>query len=175
VRAGNILWEALGQIFSSPLKHRTYSDSLIHDTLEAAECSYICSHFLAREVDTRLCFNGYDLNWHERNWDIIEREDFEFASQCLYPTSQDIQPAGEVRQQLDSMRNIFEVKMESKRQLQLSTDNAKALEDTKAAIMDFDRAQVQWQKKKEKAWLEHLQAREIKVLRANSRESRQCD
>ena len=54
------------------------------------------------------------------------------------------------------MRNIFEVKMESKRQVQLSTDNAKALEDPQAAIIDFERAQVEWQEKKEKAWLEHL-------------------
>jgi hypothetical protein len=54
------------------------------------------------------------------------------------PTLQDIQAAEEARQQLDSMRNIFEVKMESKRQVQLSTDNVKALEDPNAAIMDFD-------------------------------------
>jgi hypothetical protein len=143
--------------------------------LEAAESGYICNHFLVWQVDTRLLFDGYDLNRHERKWDIIEREDFEFAPQCLYPTSQDIQPTEEGQQQLDSMRKIFEVKMESNRQQQLSIDNAKALEDPKAAIMDFDRAQVEWQEKKEKAWLEHLQARGIKVLRANSRESRPCD
>lgn len=129
VRVGKILWEAIGQLFSSHLKHtRTYSDSLIHETLEAAESSYICNHFLVWQVDTRLLFDGYDLNRHERNWDIlIEREDFEFAPQCLYPTSQDIQPAEEGQQQLDSMRKIFAVKMESNRQQQLSIDNAKAL------------------------------------------------
>ncbi len=88
VRAGKILWEGIGQLFFSCLKHRTYSDSLIHKTLEAAECGYICNHFLAQEVDTRLLFNVYDLNQHERNWDIIEKEDFEFASQCHRPIVQ---------------------------------------------------------------------------------------
>ena len=50
-------------------------EHFIHETLEAAECSYIYSHFLAQETDTRFLFDSYDLNWHERNWDIIERED----------------------------------------------------------------------------------------------------
>ena len=93
VKAGKMLWEAMGQLFSGRLKRRTYSDSFIDEILQDAECGYICNHFLARESDTRLLFDGYDLDRHERNWDIIEREDCEFASQCHCPTSQDIQTA----------------------------------------------------------------------------------
>lgn len=156
VKAGKMLWEAMGQLFSGRLRRRTYSDSFIDEILQDAECGYIYHHLLARENDTRLLFDGYDLHRDERNWDIIEREDSEFASQCHRPTSQELQTARNARQQLDSMRGIFEVKMESKRQVQLSTDNAKALEDPQAAIIDFGRAEVDWQEMKEKAWLDHL-------------------
>lgn len=155
-RAGKKLREAAGQLFVGRLRHRTYSDSRINEIMQHAERGYIYYHL--RDHDTRCLFSYFTPEIYESTWDVLEKEDAEFATKYR-PSPQDYdEKEHEFRQQIGSIQRDFEERMQRKRRAQLNVDNAKAINNPQMALVDFKRAEAEWRKTKDEAWLHHLRS-----------------
>lgn len=161
VKAFKKIREASGQLFVGRLVHRTYPDYLIDKVMQGAEQSYVYYHL--RDHDTRCLFEfeslGVSVNEEGKNqqyWEILENEGHaEFAGKYRR-SPEDCKKVSESRQQIASMKRIFDERMESKRNVKLNVDKVRAFEDPQKALMDLDRAEEEWRNAKEEAWLDHL-------------------
>ena len=154
LKAGRKVREAAAQLVAGRLQHKTYGDSFVEEILQDAERSYV--YYQLRDHDTRCLFDDYSLDVLDRYWEILEKEDSEFAQMYRRP-SQQYRAERKVRQKIESIRRVFELRMESKRRVQLNVDQARALEDPQMALTDFERANEEWAKTMEQAWIDHLQ------------------
>jgi hypothetical protein len=161
-RAVRLLRGAAGQLFAGRLPRRTHSENNIDYLMDEAELAYVLYHL--REHDTRCLFDRdayrtmHSTVDHEKDelWDTLEK-DGEFDRKYRQPSEQR-EAAHEAHQELDSMRDTFDEKMRSMRNLQLNINQAKVLESPLAAIAEAERAENEWLAAKDQAWIDHLKS-----------------